>query len=106
MDHGPGHWMGEKANVEALGCRALARCPLDRPSRKDAPICKPNCKPTTRHRTVSKITSRHRHGKIGELERTLSYRAIRGVTRIIELENRCTCKRTVGSNPTLSAIVD
>ena len=54
MDHGPGHWMGEKANVEALGCHALARCPLDRPSRKDAPICKPNCKPTTRHRTVSK----------------------------------------------------
>jgi hypothetical protein len=66
-------------------------------------VCKPNCKPTTRHRTVSEITSRHRHGKIGELERTLSYKAIRTGTRIIELENRCTGNRTVGSNPILSA---
>jgi hypothetical protein len=33
---------------------------------------------------------------------TLSYRAIRAGTRILELENRCTGNRTVGSNPTLS----
>jgi hypothetical protein len=36
-------------------------------------ICKPNCKPTMRHRTVSGITGRHRDGEIGELEHTLSH---------------------------------
>jgi hypothetical protein len=34
---------------------------------------------------------------------TLSYRAPLTSMRILELENRCTRKRTVGSNPTLSA---
>src|SRR5882724_6157163 len=66
-------------------------------------VCKPNCKPTTRHRTVSGIIGRHRHGKIYEPERTLSYRAAHASTRILELENRCTGNRTVGSSPTLSA---
>jgi|SRR6478672_5106552 hypothetical protein len=32
-------------------------------------------------------------------EHTLSYYAARAVMRIIELENRCTDNRTVGSNP-------
>ena len=34
---------------------------------------------------------------------TLSYWAARASMRILELENRCTGNRTVGSNPTLSA---
>jgi hypothetical protein len=64
-------------------------------------LCKPNCKRTTPHRTVPGVKGRHRHGKIGELEHTLSYWAARTSTRILELENRCT--GNVGSNPTLSA---
>ena len=31
------------------------------------------------------------------------YKATRSSMRILELENRCTANRTVGSNPTLSA---
>jgi len=38
-----------------------------------------------------------------ELEHTVNYRAAQASVRIIELENRCTGNRTVGSNPTLSA---
>jgi hypothetical protein len=67
--------------------------------------CKRNCKRTTRHRTVSGITGRHRHGKIGELERTVSYQTTRGSTRVFKLENRCAGNRTMGSNPTLSVPV-
>ena len=37
-------------------------------------------------------------------EHTLGYTVTRTVTGILELENRCTGNRTVGSNPTLSAI--
>jgi len=37
-----------------------------------------------------------------EPKRTVSYSAARISMRIIELENRCTGNRTVGSNPTLS----
>ena len=48
---------------------------------------------------VSEITGRHRHGKIGELEQTLSYNTAQADTRIFELENRCTGNRTVSSNP-------
>ena len=67
------------------------------PTKADRPIpimplkrvCKPNCKPTTRHRTVSGIIGRHRHGKIGELDRTLSYCAARARTNVLELESRC-----------------
>jgi hypothetical protein len=59
-------------------------------------FCKPNCKPTTRHRTVSGITRRHRQRKIGEPEHTLSYCAERNGIRILELENRCTGNRTPG----------
>ena len=50
-----------------------------------------------------RITSRQRHGKIGELERTLSYQTTRASMRILELEKSCTGNRTEGSNPTLSA---
>jgi hypothetical protein len=38
-----------------------------------------------------------------KLERTLSHWAAQASVRILELENRCTGNRTVGSNPTLSA---
>ena len=34
----------------------------------------------------------------------LSYKATRVGMRILELENRCTGNRTVGSNPTLSVL--
>ena len=66
-------------------------------------ICKPNCKPTTRHRAVLGITSQDCKRKNGEQEHTLSYCAAQASRRILELENRCTGNRTVGSNPTLSA---
>ena len=36
-------------------------------------------------------------------KRTVSYSAAQDSMRIIELENRCTGNRTMGSNPTLSA---
>ena len=37
-----------------------------------------------------------------EPKRTVGYSAVQDSMRIIELENRCTGNRTVGSNPTLS----
>jgi hypothetical protein len=40
-----------------------------------------------------------------KLEHTVSYWTARASMRILELENRCTGNRTVGSNPTLSASV-
>jgi hypothetical protein len=49
------------------------------------------------------ITSQDYRSENGEPEHTLSYTAAHASTRILELENRCTRKRTVGSNPTLSA---
>ena len=49
------------------------------------------------------ITSQDNRTKKAELERTLSYSAAQANMRLIELENRCTGNRTVGSNPTLSA---
>jgi len=49
------------------------------------------------------ITRRDHRSKNAEPERTLSYCAARVIMRILELENRCTGNRTVGSNPTLSA---
>ena len=67
-------------------------------------VCKPNCKPTTRHRPVSGNTSQHRWPRNAKRKHTLSYKAIQASMRIIELENRCTGNRTVGSNPTLSAM--
>jgi len=51
----------------------LAHTPRIAPCQKDSPICKPNCKPITWHRTVSGITDRHGVDKIGQLEGTLSY---------------------------------
>jgi len=40
---------------------------------------------------------------MGQQKHTLSYRAAHAGMRILELENRCTGNRTVGSNPTSSA---
>jgi hypothetical protein len=41
--------------------------------------------------------------KIGEPKHTLRDWTAQASMRILELENRCTGNRTVGSNPTLSA---
>jgi hypothetical protein len=71
-----------------------------------ARVCKPNCKRTRRHGTVLEITGQHRGTRNGELEHTVNHVATRDSTRILELENRCTRKRPVGSNPTLSAKAD
>jgi hypothetical protein len=49
------------------------------------------------------ITNQDDRPKNGEQEHTLSHGAAQANTRILELENRCTGNRTVGSNPTLSA---
>jgi hypothetical protein len=68
-------------------------------------VCEPNCKPTARQSTVSGIYQ-HRRARNGELEHTVNHVATRDSTRILELENRCTRKRPVGSNPTLSAKAD
>jgi hypothetical protein len=65
-------------------------------------VCKRNCKRTTRHTTTWRITNQDRHTKNREQEHTLSYRTAQANMRILELENRCTGNRTVGSNPTLS----
>jgi hypothetical protein len=44
-------------------------------------------------------SSQHCHRKNGEQEHTVSPWAAQANTRILELENRCTGNRTVGSNP-------
>ena len=49
------------------------------------------------------ITGRDDRGQNAKPSRTVGYRTAQGSTRILELENRCTGNRTVGSNPTLSA---
>ena len=49
------------------------------------------------------ITRRDHRSKNAEPAHTLSYCAAHASMRILELENRCTGNRTVGSNPTLSA---
>jgi hypothetical protein len=58
-------------------------------------VCKPNCKPTTRHRPVSGNTSQHRWLRNAKQKHTLSYRAAHAGMRILELENRSTGNRTV-----------
>ena len=45
----------------------VARC------REDSQICKPNCKPTTRHRPVSGNTSEHRWLRNAKRKHTFSY---------------------------------
>ena len=55
------------------------------------------------HSATRGITSPDGHRKNREPEHTLSYWAAQVSRRILELENRCTGNRTVGSNPTLSA---
>ena len=49
------------------------------------------------------ITNQHHRLRNAEQEHTLNYSAAQASLRVIELENRCTGNRTVGSNPTLSA---
>jgi hypothetical protein len=66
-------------------------------------LCKPNCKPTTQYGTARGSTAQDHRIRNAKLEHTLSYRAARTRMRLLELENRCTGNRTVGSNPTLSA---
>ena len=66
-------------------------------------VCKPNCKPTTQHSMVRDTTSQDRRIGNAEPEHTLSYWTAQANMKILELENRCTGNRTVGSNPTLSA---
>jgi len=51
------------------------------------------------------ITNQHHRVRNAEQEHTLNYSAAQASMRVIELENRCTGNRTVGSNPTLSAKV-
>jgi hypothetical protein len=65
-------------------------------------VCKPNCKPTARHSMALRITSQNHRLRNGVPDHTLRYRPTHANMRIIELENRCTGNRTVGSNPTLS----
>jgi hypothetical protein len=48
------------------------------------------------------ITRQDHRSKKPEQEHTLSYYVAPISMRILELENRCTGNRTVGSNPTLS----
>jgi len=52
---------------------------------------------------ASGITNWDCQWKNSEWERTVSYWTGRASMRLLELENRCTGNRTVGSNPTLSA---
>ena len=56
----------------------------------------------TNHATQAGIWDHkgHRPCKIAKPEPTISYCAARASMRILELENRCTGNRTVGSNPT------
>ncbi len=49
------------------------------------------------------VTRRDQGIEIVEQKGILRYEATRASMRILELENRCTGNRTVGSNPTLSA---
>ena len=77
---------------------------MDWSSRKQTSVCKPNCKPTAQHSMALDITDQDHRTRNAELGHTLSYWTTQGSMRIIELENRCTGNRTVGSNPTLSPI--
>jgi type II secretory pathway component PulJ len=53
--------------------------------------------------TAQYQTSQDGNNENTEREHTLTYWTAQVGMRILELENRCTCKRTVGSNPTLFA---
>ena len=55
------------------------------------------------HGVTPGIRNQDRHTKNAKLEHTVSHWAAQTSMRILELENRCTGNRTVGSNPTLSA---
>ena len=66
-------------------------------------VCKRNCKRTTQHSTAPGITNQDHRIRNAEQEHTLSHYAAQASMRILELKNHCGCKRTVGSNPTLSA---
>ena len=66
-------------------------------------ICKRICKRTTQHSMARGTTSRDYRMRKAKLEHTDSYSTAQASMRMLELENRCTDNRTVGSNPTLSA---
>jgi hypothetical protein len=61
----------------------------------------PSCKPTVRHGPAPGITNEDGVSENSKPKRTVSYIAAQGNTKILELENRCTGNRTVGSNPPL-----
>jgi hypothetical protein len=52
---------------------------------------------------IRDITNRDHRIINAKSEHTLNHWTAQANTRILELENRCTGNRTVGSNPTLSA---
>jgi hypothetical protein len=89
--------------VSALGQKRTERVELVVCRSATGPVCKPNCKPTARHSPVPGITRWDGNNENTEREHTLTYWTAQVGMRILELENRCTRKRTVGSNPTLSA---
>ena len=76
---------------------------MDWSGRKQTSVCKPNCKPTVQHSMIRDITNRDHRIINAKSEHTLNHWTAQANTRILELENRCTGNRTVGSNPTLSA---
>jgi hypothetical protein len=76
---------------------------VDWSGRKQTSVCKPNCKPTVQHSMIRDITNRDHRIINAKSEHTLNHWTARANTRILELENRRTGNRTVGSNPTLSA---
>ena len=76
---------------------------MDWSGRKQTSVCKPNWKPTVQHSMIRDITNRDHRIINAKSEHTLNHWTAQANTRILELENRCTRKRTVGSNPTLSA---
>ena len=67
--------------------------------RKQTSVCKPNCKPTVQHSMIRDITNRDHRIRNAKSKHTLSHWTAQANMRIIELENRCTGNRTVGSNP-------
>ena len=66
-------------------------------------VCKRICKRTTQHSMARGTTSRDDRMRNAKPAHTLRHWTAPANMRIIELENRCTGNRTVGSNPTLSA---
>ena len=60
-------------------------------------VCKRNCKRTTPQHGTGHNEAESSTQKCRTREHTLGYAAARANTQILELENRCTGNRTVGS---------